>query len=129
MNATKRYTQVVTTEDGGSAFEDHELELGEIAVGDGLEPMLIASLGVVDGAYYCTFGDFGSEPHTAANPQWVVVLAGELEVEVTDGTARRFGPSDLVLATDTSGRGHLTRAVGGERVHALGVAAVEWSSK
>ena len=121
MNITKTYTRIVATADGGSAFEDGELQLNEMGIGEGLAPMFVGPLGTIHGAAYCTFGDFGSEPHAASDPQWVVVLAGEFEVEVSDGTARRFGPGDLVLATDTTGRGHLTRVVGGERIHALGI--------
>jgi hypothetical protein len=53
----------------------------------------------------------------------VVVLRGVIEVEVADGTSRRFGPGDLVLATDTTGRGHITRVVGDQRVEALSIPA------
>ena len=123
MNMAKNYTRIVVTDDGRSAFEDTELQLGEISLGDGIQPMLVGPLGTVRGVAYCTFADFGSEPHTASDPQWVVVLAGELEVEVSDGTSRRFRPGDLVLATDTSGAGHITRVIGGTPVHALGISA------
>ena len=37
--------------------------------------------------------------------------AGELEVELTDGTRRRIG-SDLVYLEDLTGKGHVTRALG-----------------
>ena len=121
MSMTKNYTRIVVTDDGGSVFEDAELQLGEVDVGAGIQPMLVGPLGTVHGVAYCTFADFGREPHTASDPQWVVVLAGELEVEVSDGMARRFRPGDLLLAADTSGRGHITRVMGGTPVHALGI--------
>ena len=44
----------------------------------------------------------------------VVFLAGEIEVEVSDGTTRRFQPGDLTLAEDTTGTGHLSRSTGRE---------------
>jgi hypothetical protein len=37
---------------------------------------------------------------------------GEVEVTVTDGQSRRFGPGGVFLAEDTTGQGHRTRAVG-----------------
>ena len=40
--------------------------------------------------------------------------AGEIEVAVSDGTARRFRAGDVTLAEDTTGTGHLSRFVGGE---------------
>jgi uncharacterized cupin superfamily protein len=49
----------------------------------------------------------------------VVILRGRLEVQVSDGTLRRFAPGDLVLAADTTGRGHLSRTVGDEPIDAL----------
>jgi uncharacterized cupin superfamily protein len=47
------------------------------------------------------------------------MLRGAIEVAVSDGTRRRFGPGDLVLAADTSGSGHVTLAVGKPPFEAL----------
>jgi hypothetical protein len=44
----------------------------------------------------------------------VITLSGEAEIEIGDGTVRRFGPGDVMLAEDTTGRGHVTRVVGDE---------------
>ena len=38
-------------------------------------------------------------------------------VETGDGTVRRFGPGDVMLAEDTTGRGHITRVVGNQPRH------------
>jgi hypothetical protein len=40
-----------------------------------------------------------------------VTLSGEAEIEISDGTKRRFGAGAIMLADDTSGRGHITRVV------------------
>jgi hypothetical protein len=45
---------------------------------------------------------------SSAEAAMAVMLRGAVEVEVSEGTRRRFGPGDLVLAADTTGRGHLT---------------------
>ncbi|MFQ5684245.1 MAG: hypothetical protein ACE5HC_13375 [Candidatus Binatia bacterium] len=50
--------------------------------------------------------------HPAPRRQYVITLSGEGEIQVGDGTVRRFGPGDIVLADDTTGRGHITRVVG-----------------
>jgi uncharacterized cupin superfamily protein len=39
-------------------------------------------------------------------------MSGTVEMETTDGTARRLGPGDIVLLEDTTGRGHVTRNIG-----------------
>jgi quercetin dioxygenase-like cupin family protein len=52
--------------------------------------------------------------HNAPRRQYVIVLAGQVEIRVGDGSARRLGPGDVLLAEDLTGHGHTTRVVGGE---------------
>ena len=52
--------------------------------------------------------------HPAPRPQWVIILSGQLEIGLGDGTLRRFGPGDARLVADTTGHGHTTRVVGGQ---------------
>ena len=51
--------------------------------------------------------------HTAPARQLVVVLAGEIEVETSDGVSRRWRAGEAFVPTDVSGRGHRTRCIGG----------------
>lgn len=53
------------------------------------------------------------------------MLRGVIEVVVTDGTTRQFGPGDLLLVTDTAGTGHITTAVGDHPLEALFLPAAE----
>jgi hypothetical protein len=121
MSLSKSYTEIVDTVDGSSAFEDAQLALSEQPMGDGAPPMFVGSLGAGHGAAFVQFAAFHGEPHPASPSQWVIVLRGVIEVEVSDGTSRRFGPGDLVLANDTSGRGHITRIVGDTPFEGLGI--------
>jgi hypothetical protein len=50
--------------------------------------------------------------HPAPRRQYVVSLSGEAEVGIGDGTVRRFRPGDVLVAEDTTGRGHTTRTIG-----------------
>jgi quercetin dioxygenase-like cupin family protein len=50
--------------------------------------------------------------HPAPARQFLVLLSGMVEVETSDGDVRRFGPGDLGLLEDTSGKGHRTRNIG-----------------
>jgi hypothetical protein len=121
MSTLKSYTRIVATEDGSSAFEDGELTLSERPMGDGAPPMFVGALGADEGAAFVQLAAFHGEPHPASPPQWVVVLRGFIEAEVGDGTSRRFGPGDFLLATDVSGRGHITRVVGDTPFEGLGI--------
>jgi hypothetical protein len=50
--------------------------------------------------------------HCAPRRQYSITLSGAAEVEVGDGTVRRLGPGDVLLAEDLTGQGHITRVVG-----------------
>ena len=50
--------------------------------------------------------------HHAPRRQFVITLSGYAEIGLGDGTVRRFGPGDVMLAEDLTGQGHTTRAVG-----------------
>ena len=50
--------------------------------------------------------------HPAPRRQWVIILQGELEIGLGDGSLWRFGPGDARLVEDTTGKGHTTRGVG-----------------
>ncbi len=49
-----------------------------------------------------------------ARRQYVITLAGAVEIGLGDGSVHRFGPGEGILAEDLTGRGHTTRAVGNE---------------
>jgi quercetin dioxygenase-like cupin family protein len=53
-----------------------------------------------------------SEWHTAPRRQYVIGIAGEVEIVTGDGSSMRFRPGDVLLAEDLTGRGHTTRVVG-----------------
>lgn len=50
--------------------------------------------------------------HTAPRRQYVITLAGMAELEIANGEKRIFGPSDVLLADDLTGSGHVTRIIG-----------------
>jgi len=50
--------------------------------------------------------------HPAPRRQYVIVVSGQLEIGLGDGTLRRFGPGDARLVEDTTGQGHTTRYLG-----------------
>jgi quercetin dioxygenase-like cupin family protein len=49
--------------------------------------------------------------HPAPRRQYVIILSGELEIGLSDGSLHRFGPGDARLVEDTTGKGHTTRTV------------------
>ena len=102
-----KITRVGVTSDGGSAFDEVEVDLvdqGEI--GRLSDPW--AATGVV---FRENDASYDYDWHQAPRRQLIVLLDGEIEVEVTSGERRRFRGGDMVLVQDTTGTGHRTRQV------------------
>jgi hypothetical protein len=103
-----RITCVGLTPEGGSRFDELEIELtdgGEI--GRLSEPF--PATGVV---FRENDPGFDYDCHCAPQRQLIVLLDGEIEVEVTSGEKRRFTGGDVLLVEDTTGTGHRTRTIG-----------------
>jgi hypothetical protein len=100
------FVRIYTGDDGESHFEDltHTVMDGEF----GPTAMQAAE------SVFFTRSRPGnlSARHTAPRRQYVIGLAGEVEIVTGDGTAMRFKPGDVLLAEDLTGRGHTTRVVG-----------------
>ena len=120
MNEVKRFTRIVPDDVGGSAFQDDEFPLN---APPGVTGMLAGTVPAASAAVYVRHDTWDNFAHPAPRPaprqQWVVVLRGTVEVEVTDGSRRTFGPGDLLRAEDAEGSGHVTRPVGDPPVEAL----------
>ena len=55
--------------------------------------------------------------HHAPGRYAVFTLSGAVDIEIGDGTVRRLGVGDILIAEDLTGQGHATREVGpGPRV-------------
>ncbi len=103
------YTRMYTGDDDESHFEDVEVELHDHgAMGQ------ISSLEKASGVLFrTTAADYDLDFHNAPRRQFIVNLAGVVEIELGDGTVRRFGSGDILLAEDTTGHGHISRSVEG----------------
>lgn len=47
--------------------------------------------------------------HNAPQPQYIVYLEGQVEVEISNGVKKTFNPGDVLFATDLTGKGHISR--------------------
>ena len=54
-------------------------------------------------------------PHRAPHRQIEIILSGTCEIEASDGEIRQFGPGDILLEEDLTGKGHLFRPLSGPR--------------
>lgn len=102
-----KYTRLYTGADGLSHFQDVEMPL---TTGEGGQYLseLIKAKGVI---FRTTGADYDYSWHNAPRRQFIVNLEGSVEIEASDGTIRRFGPGEVFLAEDATGKGHVSRAV------------------
>ena len=120
-----RYCRVLTDSNGVTHFSDENLSF-ELA--DYAPPAAPISVSDIFGAENLSF--ISSPPgwvgdwHPAPRRQFVFVLTGVLEVEVSDGEVRLFESGSVVFVEDTTGKGHVSRVVGSERVTAATVPVV-----
>ncbi len=67
-------------------------------------------------SFRVTDGSYDLDWHNAPRRQYIVNLQGSVEIITSDGESRVIGPGEIILAEDTTGKGHLSKAVaGGER--------------
>jgi len=104
-----KVTRIYTGEDGESHFEDVEIPLVDRG-GIGRISTLQGATGVV---FRETDADYDFDFHNAPRRQYVINLDAAVEIEVGDGTKRVLGSGEILLAEDTTGRGHRSRAVDG----------------
>jgi hypothetical protein len=112
-----KYVRIYTDPSGESHFEDVEVALSPVPSAPSAPPILVSSFVAADQLAFvrCPPGGDG-DWQTAPRRQFLFLLAGENETEVSDGEARHFGPGSIILLEDTTGKGHNGRFVGTDDV-------------
>ncbi|MBI2859064.1 MAG: hypothetical protein HYX90_08300 [Chloroflexi bacterium] len=102
-----KYVHLYTGPDGKSHFKDVEVEFRDVEEGRKTSDLIKTRglrFSVMDEDYEQAF-------HPSSRSQFSVTLEGEVEVVASNGTVRRFGPGDIMLADDKTGQGHINRVV------------------
>ena len=106
--------RIYTGADGETHFDDVEPAFEQRGAGE--RSPLEEAKGVEFGRYQ---PGYFSDWHNAPRRQYVFGLSGMMEIGIGDGTVVSFGPGDVLVAEDLTGRGHTMRITGSEpRVHA-----------
>jgi hypothetical protein len=109
------YTCLYADADGESHFRDVEIEFRETDFAPPALPLNASAFGPAMQYGFLTappgwYGDW----HPTPRRQFLFYLAGQTEIRVSDGEVRSFGPGDILLLEDTTGKGHVSRVVGSE---------------
>lgn len=103
-------TRIYSGPDGESHFGEFEIPIqdaGEIGA-------LSAHFPVSSVIFRETDGDYDYSWHNAPCRQFVLMLEGGVEIEVSDGSKRTLHAGDILLVEDVVGRGHISRAINGQ---------------
>lgn len=105
-----RITRIYSDDHDQSRFEDIEIDLKQ--AGD------IGSLSrkypVQNIIFRETKADYDYDWHPAPERQYIVLLEGNIEIEVGTGEKRVFTGGDILLVEDTQGKGHRTKTTDGK---------------
>jgi hypothetical protein len=116
-----RYLRLYAGVDGESHFEDTDVALAPVEFIPGRPRVDLSPPSAATGTAFIRL-PAGWDSGGRYNPprrNFFVTLSGELEIEASDGQVRQLGPGAVLLAEDTTGKGHVTRSRGGEWVGML----------
>jgi hypothetical protein len=66
-----------------------------------------------------TSADYDLDWHPAPRRQYIINLDGGVKITASDGESRIIGAGEVLLVEDTSGKGHLSKSVGGKMRHSI----------
>jgi hypothetical protein len=106
-----KVTHVYTDNNGETHFKDEDIQLENFH--DNIikmsKPVKASDMA------FCTFsGALAESWHTAPRKQAVIILDGEVDLEVSDGAKRRFSSGHVIVLEETTGKGHTTHSVDGK---------------
>lgn len=105
-----KIVRIFTGDDGESHFEDIDIEMSEAGLA-GLMSKPVPAKSVI---FREVDTDYQLDFHTAPRRQYVINLKGAVEIETGLGEIRYIGAGEILLAEDTTGRGHISRDVDGQ---------------
>jgi len=107
------YVRLYADEEGESHFEDVEITFEEADFVPPAPPVLLSAFNPTDQyGFEVVPPDYYGDWHPAPRRVLAIHLSGEGEIEASDGEVRTVRPGVILLAEDTTGKGHISRATG-----------------
>ena len=110
-----RIHNLYTDTNGQSHFRDIEVEWVEEGPAGKLSKRLPAT-GII---FRQVQPDYDLDWHPAPRRQYIINLDAGVQITASDGEARVIGAGEIVLVEDTTGKGHLSKAVGNKLRHCI----------
>lgn len=110
-----RIHNLYTDADGESHFRDLQVEWIEESRAGRLSRRLPAT-GII---FRQVPAAYDLDWHPAPRRQYIINLDAGVELTASDGERRTIGAGEVILVEDTTGKGHLSKAVGAEVRHCI----------
>ncbi len=108
------YVRLFSDKDGESHFSDEQVEVKSTNFAPPASPLFLSAFTPATWlAFLLSPPNWVGEWHPVPHRQFMIFISGDTEIQSGDGEKRRFGPGSVLLAEDTSGRGHYTRSDSG----------------
>ena len=109
--------RVWADDDGESHLEDVDLDFEEQDFVPPASPVLIASPGAASGYVFARVPPgWQKDRQPAPQRELVIYFTGVGLIETSDGDSRQITPGMILLAEDTTGKGHASKVTGTEEV-------------
>ena len=110
-----RIHNLYSDSEGESHFRDIEIEWADVRGAQKYsEP--IRATGII---FRETGGDYDLDWHPAPRRQYIINLDAGVVITASDGESREIGAGEVFLVEDTTGKGHLSKSLGGKIRHSI----------
>jgi hypothetical protein len=104
-----------TDQHGESHFRDIEVEW-ESESGFSKYSKRLPASGII---FRQTSGDYDLDWHPAPRRQYIINLDAGAQLTASDGEVRTIKAGEVILVEDITGKGHLSKSVGGQLRHSI----------
>jgi quercetin dioxygenase-like cupin family protein len=107
------YVRLALDSGGETHFEDAQLDMSERDYRPPAPLMFVSHARTSSMVQFVRLpAGWEGKSITVPEPQFVICVAGKVEITTSNGGTRAFAPGNVILMEDNSGRGHSTRVVG-----------------
>ena len=110
-DARVTFLRIYADASGETHMQDIDVALAPKEFFEGLPPLRLSETFAATGCNFCRVpaGMGVVDWHNPRVRELVIWLTGEVEFETSDGDIRRLSAGSIVVAEDTTGKGHISR--------------------
>ena len=110
-----KYVRLYADEHGETHLKEEEFIMNNADYAPPAPPLWVGPRSKATGTTVLAFpvGWFG-DYHPVPRPQWMLIMSGAIEVEVSDGEKRTYPAGTITFLEDMNSKGHISRNASNE---------------